>query len=68
MVSFDLKVLAKFGLCMLVLAKFLQLLVKCSCSQKKKHSNRMLADARKGHSMPLSRIAINFIDQEQEPF
>ena len=63
MVSFNLKVLAKFGLC----SNCSQKLDGCSCSQnfyncllnararKNKHSARMLADARKDYSIPLIR-------------
>ena len=60
MVSFNLKVLAKFGLC----SNCSQKLDGCSLARarnclsiararKNKHSARMLADARKDYSIPL---------------
>jgi len=65
MVSFNLKVLAKFGLC----SNCSQKLDGCSLARARKtfptayqmlvlakHSARMLADARKDHSIPLLSV------------
>jgi len=67
MVSFNLKVLAKFGLCSNCLQKLdgcslahaRKIFCKClsnACACKNKHSARMLAVCRKDHSIPLSLL------------
>ena len=77
MVSFNLKVLAKFGLCSNCSQKSngcsLARLLACSCSQnfcsclsnararKNKLSAHMLADARKDHSIPSNALTIRML-------